>query len=332
MNSILVIRLTSLGDVILTTPVIRALRNAYPEAAIDVAVDVRYREVWNSNPHVRNVVAVQRGQEGHMNGFASYDLIVDLQRSRRSATIIRSLSRTSNLKVVRYNKHRLAKLAMVYFKHKPHSLSHIVQRYLEPLRELGIPGDAGGLELWPLPNEGHSAGRAGHTTRTRIGIAPGAQHFTKRYPPELMAKVVRELVQAHNAEIVTLGGAAEVPLCDQIERESGVGVVRGDAAASLAETTALLDTLDCVISCDSALVHMAAARGVPVAAVYGGTVPELGFTPYAVRHSIVESADVPCRPCSHIGKSQCPKGHFRCMKSIAPETVAMSALELLNLQ
>jgi len=332
MNSILVIRLTSLGDVILTTPVIRALKSAYPSAAIDVAVDARYREVWHGNPHVRNIVTVEKGHENHTHGFTAYDLIVDLQRNRRSAAIIRSLSQSSNARVVRYKKHRIAKLAMVYLKRKPHALSHIVQRYLEPLREIGILGDTGGLELWPLPSVDRSLGPVGNASRTRIGIAPGAQHFTKRYPPELMAKVVRELVLTHGVEVVTLGGAAEVSLCDQIERESGVSVVRADGATSLAETTALLDTLDCVISCDSALVHMSAARGVPVAVIYGGTVPELGFTPYAVPHRVVESVGVLCRPCSHIGKSHCPKGHFRCMESILSESVTVSALELLHSQ
>jgi ADP-heptose:LPS heptosyltransferase len=327
MNSILVIRLTSLGDVILTTPVIRALRNAYPAAAIDVVVDVRYRDVWNKNPYVRNVFGIEKGQEQGAE-FDSYDLIVDVQRNRRSAAIVRAANQASKAAVLRYKKYRIQKLFMVYFKRKSHPLSHIVQRYLEPLREIGIRSDTGGLELWPLPTGQRPDGSARHPKRTRIGIAPGAQHFTKRYPPELMARVVRELVHTHNAEVVTLGGEAEVLLCDQIERESGVRVVRGDGATSLAETTTLLDTLDYVISCDSALVHMAAARSIPVAVIYGGTVPELGFTPYGVSYKVIESADVACRPCSHIGRAQCPRGHFRCMESVTPESVVKAALGL----
>ena len=181
MNSILVIRLTSLGDVLLTSPVIRALKNAYPAARVDVAVDSRYAEVWNDNPHIGNVVALEKGQE-HNVRFAAYDLVIDVQRNRRSAAIVRAVSRVSKPIVVRYRKHRIEKLAMVYLKRKPRALSHIVQRYLEPLRRLGIAVDSGGLELWPLPAQHPAVGQDVHPMRPRIGVAPGAQHFTKRYP------------------------------------------------------------------------------------------------------------------------------------------------------
>jgi ADP-heptose:LPS heptosyltransferase len=328
MKSILVIRLTSLGDVVLATPIVRMLQRVYPEASIDVAVDERFAEVWNKNPHVHHVYAVANGGEHHINA-QPYDLVVDLQRNRRSGRIIKRMREAGSTRVLQYPKHRLEKLALVYCKRKPKNVTHIVQRYAEPLRELGLSIDSGGLELWPQPGE--PLAQEEHTDqqrRLRIGIAPGAQHETKRYPAVLMAKVVRHLVVDHGAEVVLLGGKADVALCDEIGTASGLPVTRADGATTIEATVRVLDTLDAVVSCDSAIVHMSAARSLPVVVVYGSTAPEFGFTPYGVPHMIVQAEDVACRPCTHIGRSSCPKGHFHCMNTISPLQLANEAMTL----
>ncbi len=328
MKSILVIRLTSLGDVVLATPIVRMLQQAHPEARIDVAVDERFAEVWSKNPHVHHVHAVSRGSE-HVIDAQPYDLVVDLQRNRRSARLIKRLSSVGSPTVVRYAKHRLEKLALVYCKRKPKHVKHIVQRYAEPLLGLGLTLDTGGLELWPKSSkQDMSNGQSHSPRRLRIGIAPGAQHATKRYPAALMAQVVRHLVVDHDADVVLLGGKADVELCDEISTTSGVMPTRADGAVTIEATLGVLDTLDAVVSCDSAIVHMSAARSLPVVVVYGSTAPEFGFTPYGVPHTIVQAEDVPCRPCTHIGRASCPKGHFRCMNMISPLHLANEAVTL----
>lgn len=328
MNSILVIRLTSLGDVVLATPIVRMLRQAHPEASIDVAVDERFAEVWNKNPHVHHVHAVSRGSE-HRIDAKPYDLVVDLQRNRRSARLIKRLSSVASPMVVRYAKHRLEKLALVYCKRKPKHVTHVVQRYAEPLLGMGLALDTGGLELWPQRAQLDASYVESATPgRLRIGIAPGAQHDTKRYPPALMARVVRHLAIDHGAEVILLGGKADVELCDEIYNASEVMPTRADGATSITATLGVLDTLDAVVSCDSAIVHMSAARSLPVVVVYGSTAPEFGFTPYGVPHTIVQTEDVACRPCTHIGRARCPKGHFQCMNSISPQHVANEVVKL----
>ncbi|MBM4178221.1 MAG: glycosyltransferase family 9 protein [Ignavibacteria bacterium] len=328
MKSILVIRLTSLGDVVLATPIVRMLRSAYPEAKIDVAVDERFSEVWNNNPYVSAVYALPKGRE-HTIKAQAYDLIIDLQRNRRSGRIIQRLQKVGSPRVLKYAKHLLEKLGLVYFKRKPKHVTHVVHRYAEPLRELGVTIDVGALELWPQANRpGEHVEQPLRERKLRIGIAPGAQHYTKRYPVELIAHIVRDLVTNHAAEVVLLGGPADVELCNAVVDLANVSVARGDGATTLAATVGLLDTLDAVVSCDSAIVHMAAARQVPVAVVYGSTAPEFGFTPYGVSHANVQAHDVPCRPCTHIGRSSCPKGHFRCMHAISPLTLVNEAVRL----
>lgn len=327
MKSILVIRLTSLGDVVLATPVVRVLRRAYPEARIDVAVDQRFAEVWNDNPNVHYVHAVVKGSEQNINAH-SYDLVVDLQRSRRSARIIRKVRSLSGAPiVVRYSKHRFEKLALVYCKRKPKTTQHIVDRYLAPLRDLGVANDGLGLELWTTGTVPGKKDRLDQR-RLRIGVAPGAQHETKRYPAQLMAKVVERLRTEHGADVVLLGGMADVDLCNEIANQSSAALERADGAATLDATIRVLDTLDAVVSCDSAMVHMAAARGVPVAVVYGSTAPGFGFAPYQVPHVVVQAPDVTCRPCTHIGRPSCPKGHFRCMNDISPVALAQEVINL----
>lgn len=330
MNSILLIRLTSLGDVLLATPVVRALRTRFPHSAIDVAVDARFADVWKSNPFVTSVIAVQKDSEHCAVFQRQYDLVVDLQRNRRSARLLRMLPESSVSNVVRYSKHRMEKLALVYLKKQPKNVVHIVDRYLAPLLPLGVEPDDAGLELW-VDGVARLPKTASRDTRSlRIGIAPGAQHFTKRYPPELYARAIEQLIESHNADVTLLGGTADVAQCDAIAAAVSSVIRRADGATSLADTAHVLDTLDVVISNDSAVVHMAAARGVPVIAIYGSTVPSLGFTPYGVPSQIVEATDVPCRPCTHIGRATCPKGHFACMNHIAPSQITDAVAALIG--
>lgn len=327
MTSILVIRLTSLGDVILTTPVIAALRRAFPDAGIDVAVDAAHAEVWKHNPHIRSIHCVRKGDDSLLD-LPSYDLVVDLQRNRRSSSIIRSAGRSGNPQVVRYAKHRLEKLAFVYLKRKPDTITHIVSRYAKPLEEFGLRIEGWHPELYTTSGIARRLPRTTPSASLRIGIAPGAQHATKRYPVTLMALLLQKLVREHHADVVLVGGPADAAICDAIEAQAGVAVTRCDGAATIAATLDVLCELDALVSCDSAAVHMASACGLPVTVIYGSTAPEFGFTPYLVPHAIVQQPDLPCRPCSHIGRADCPKGHFQCMNSIDPAVVAQEVIRL----
>lgn len=317
MKSILVIRLTSLGDVILTTPIVRMLANAYPNATIDVAVDPRFSEVWASNPVIKNVRTYTTNEGLSAQAEADergYDLIVDLQRNRKSRAIVHAVCR-SHTTVVRYSKRRLPKIAMVCFKRSV-ALDHIVERYAEPLGKLGLKLENQDLELWTGGNQPSAQRLADLASPLRIGIAPGAQHATKRYTSEGWAALADHFSSELGASVVALGSRVDVSICDQIQSLAGCVLERADGAMDLATTIRIVDGLDCIVTNDSAMVHIAAARNVPVVVVYGSTIPALGFTPHHVAYEVIEVKELSCRPCSHIGRSCCPKGHFSCMTSI----------------
>ena len=321
MHSILVIRLSSLGDVILATGLVRQLHQSMPDVAIDVAVDSRFAEVWAHNPRVRNVFSVDRATRRSANlaelaVHAPYDVVVDLQRNRRSKKLIASMHLPSSTQVRAVSKHRIEKLALVWLKRRPATVTPVTRRYWNTVSHLGVEYDHGGPEVWTPDGLAVT-----DTQRTLIALAPGARHATKRWPAERFAELARRLVLERSAHVVLLGGPDDAALCSQIESLAGVPLLRADGATDLATTVATLDRCRVVVSNDSAVMHLARGRRIPVVAIFGSTVQELGFAPSGPDVRIIERLDVPCRPCSHIGRDACPKGHFRCMVGIAADDV-----------
>lgn len=329
MPSILVIRLSSLGDVILATALVRQISRSMPGAAIDIAVDTRFAEVWAHNPRVRTVYAVDRSMRIYEDlirqaGQAPYDIVVDLQKNRRSAQLIASLVMPASTQVLKVAKHRLEKLALVWLKRRPRVVTPVVRRYWNTVQRLGVDHDELGPEVW-TDNEL----AASHQPRTIVGLAPGARHATKRWTAGGFAELARDLALRQGQTVVLLGGPDDVAVCDEIEKLSGLTLERADGATDLSSTIRVLDRCRAVVSNDSALMHLARARHVPVVAIFGSTVPELGFAPQGDDVRIVEVRGLPCRPCTHIGREACPKGHFRCMTDIDSESVSAAVTELL---
>ncbi|RPI67079.1 MAG: glycosyltransferase family 9 protein [Ignavibacteriae bacterium] len=341
MRSILVIRFSSLGDVILSTPIVRQLQRTYPDVMLDVATSSRFHEVYQHNPRVRTAWSVDPAPtaDSEMDDVklsmkeslpdGEYDLIVDLQSNVRSAAFRHNLGST----VVRAPKHRMEKLALVWLKKRPAVITPIVARYRSTIEHLPLALDTDGPEVW-LPTErvdgvyGPSSRlvRPLPTSDLHVAVAPGAQHATKRWPVAKVAALCERLLR-EGARVTLIGGPADVPICDAIAAAVGGAVDRADGATSLAQTIAVLDRANVLVSMDSGAMHLGAARQVPTVAIFGSTVKELGFAPYGVRHQIVDH-DVRCRPCSHIGRSKCPKGHFLCMEGIDVEQVLAAIRKL----
>jgi heptosyltransferase II len=155
-----------------------------------------------------------------------------------------------------------------------------------------------------------------------VAIAPGARHTTKRWPAERFSALGRMLVAEKNARIVILGGEAERELATEVSRAiDGGDVVNLAGRVSLLESAAAIDCCSVVVSNDSAITHLAAARGRPTVSIFGSTVQEFGFAPYRVPSVVVENEGLYCRPCTSIGRAECPEGHFRCMLEISPAMV-----------
>lgn len=324
-----------MGDVILATTLARQLRRTYPDAMIDVVVRDSFADVWAHNPHIRRVwPLVPTGTQATMDAQKItmaesvpgrlYDLVIDLQDNVRSRLLRKGLGAS----YARIDKHRLEKLALVWFKREPEVVTHVVERYRRAAGALPLAMDHDGPEVWLRRDRDAGAYPVVKPIRVlqRVAMAPGAHHGTKRWLPERFGAVARALHE-RGVETVLLGGPADKEICDAVAAAAGVTIDRADGAVSVLQTAAVLDLCDLAVTNDTGAMHLATARRKPVVAIFGSTVPALGFTPYGVPHVVVQH-DVACRPCSHIGKATCPKGHFLCMRGIEVADV-MQAVERL---
>lgn len=335
---ILVIRISSLGDVILSTYLVRLLRKMFPTAIIDFLVAKEFSIVFKFNPHLDNLIEYNKSKSflSHLletlsiNNPRHYDVIIDLQNNLRSW--IYSWGKGTN--AYRFDKRRFYKFKLVYLKKRTNLFQPIAILYRDSFPQLRNFDDGLGLELWTRKDgtdyKPHYKQIEGSILR-RIAIAPGAKHFTKRLPTNKFVELVNLLQERFGAEIVLLGGNEDVEICKEIARQTK-NVENYAGALDVLGTAELLDNVDLVVSNDSAVVHISAARRVPVVQVFGSTVPEFGFIPFRTPFAIVENNSLECRPCTHFGKSHCPKRHFKCMEGISAKMIldAISQLKFTS--
>lgn len=311
-KKISVIRFSSLGDVLLTTPVVRSLKAKYPDAELHFIVKKEFSDAYARNPFISKLLIFDKTRESELKTELSnekYDLIIDLQNNWRS----RKLTRGVAANILMFVKPTFAKLLLVYLKiNLLKESKSIVQRYAEAA---GVDLDQAGLELF-LPTEMKSSLENG---KKYIGLAPGAKHFTKRWLPEYYVELGNELTKL-GFQIVLFGGKSDQQLCSEISKQIS-GSINLQNDDNLFRIAADMKLCKLIVTNDSGLMHSAASVGVPVVAVFGSTVKEFGFAPFGVQNLILENNSLFCRPCSHIGKSNCPKKHFKCMKDVTPHNV-----------
>lgn len=138
------------------------------------------------------------------------------------------------------------------------------------------------------------------------------------------------MLASNGYKVGLIGGKADKEICSEIINSTKHDINDYSGAERITETLEYINKAIVVISNDSAAMHIAAARNKPVITIFGSTVREFGFEPYKVPHKLIEVAELSCRPCTHIGRAECPKKHFKCMKEIEPEEVYKSALKLIN--
>jgi lipopolysaccharide heptosyltransferase II len=335
-NRTLIIRLSSIGDVILASPLIRLLRKRFPQGQIDFLVKREYADLVRFNPHLRNVIELDaRGGFAELRALKrklrqeKYDTVIDIQGNLRSVFLRAGLSAN----VLKVNRRRLARFLLVNFKWNAYRTSPPVPvRYLETVRSAGIVDDGDGLELF-IPEETctrvqkHLSDAGVDSQKGVVGLCPGAKHATKRWLPQRFAQLAIALLSEDVHKILILGGGDDRDLCasieEQVVRSTGKQncVVNLAGAFSLLETSSAMDACDTIVANDSGLLHLAAARKRDVVAIFGSTVREFGFYPYGTENKVIERRNLYCRPCSHIGGETCPEGHFRCMEEITVEEV-----------
>ncbi|MBK8872173.1 MAG: glycosyltransferase family 9 protein [Elusimicrobia bacterium] len=331
-KKILVIRLSSLGDVVLALPTLSALKAAWPKAHLTLLVKKSFAPLFVGHPLIDEIAVFEsRGVCGWMRDIRQqrYGLVVDLHDTLRS----RLWSLTSGAdRCVRYDKRAWERRLLVWFKKPSHQLDGgVVERYLESLAPLGVSATDTVPRLYVPPGE-----RLPEEIERRvgpgpfIGVAPGALHATKRWPPDRFAQAADLLHRELNLPVVLMGSKSDIPAVENVLRTLEAPAINVAGQTSVRDLMIVLSRCKVVLTNDSGALHVSAALGVPTVAIFGPTVKPFGFFPKGHWTTVVESEGLDCRPCSLHGSKICPKGHFRCMNDVTMDRVVNAARDLLN--
>ena len=330
MLCVLLVRFSSIGDILLTTPLVRALARRHPEAKLVYVTKRAMAPLVADNPHVAEVVALEPDEPIRHLARRLRTLApthgLDLHGSIRSAGL-RLLVRC---RWSGYRKRKLARSLLISAKVDAYRRrTPVAERYFEAARRLDTRPDGGPPEFCL------SAGATDRVDqwlaeRALAGgaiaaLAPGAAHATKRWPTAHWA-ALGERLRAAGYRTVIVGGPEDRGLAQQLVAAGAAASAAGEF--SLQETGALLQRARVVVSGDTGVMHMATGVGTPVVALFGPTVAQFGFFPYSARSVVLERA-LECRPCSATGTATCPLGHHRCLTDIAPADVAAAVERLV---
>ncbi len=312
MTKFLIIRFSSIGDIVLTTPVVRCLKQQYPQAEIHYLTLPAYKSILMHNPYIDEVHVLDKPLLKKVLEIkhVGFDFAIDLHNNLRTRIIKSALDIPS----FSFDKLNVEKAQLVTLKQQSLPNVHIVDRYLDTLKSFGIKNDGQGLDYF-LPNDlliNEQMQALSNQAYTAIAI--GAQHATKRLPTEKLIEICRTIKH----QVVLLGGPEDQQTGEQIASASGAHVINCCGSLSLHQSAWMVKQAQHIITHDTGLMHIAAAFKKPIISVWGNTVPELGMYPYygnlTVSNQLMQVPHLACRPCSKIGFKQCPKGHFNCMQ------------------
>lgn len=324
---ILIIRFSSIGDITLTTPVIRCLKKQLPNVEIHFLTKFSYREIIEHNPFIDVKHYLKNDLSEVITNLKKekFDLLVDLHNNLRSWRVKMSLGRKS----VSLNKINFEKLIYVWTKRNLMPVAHIVDRYLATVKYLGIANDEAGLDYF-IPKQDLISQEQLPLSHLHgfIAIAIGGNHNTKKLP---LAKL-QQLVRYISVPIILLGGKEDVETGESIRSVDPIKVFNGCGKFSINQSASIIRLSRSVISHDTGMMHVAAAFKKKIVSVWGNTVPEFGMSPYYGSDShqsnlqtlsnIVEVKNLWCRPCSKLGYRKCPLGHFNCMNKHDEKNIA----------
>ena len=329
-SKVLIIRLSSLGDVVLSTPVLAALKAAWPTAHLTFLTKGAFAPVLKRHPLIDEIIVFEeRGWWGWVGEIRrqKFDVVIDLHGTVRS----RAWSLLSGASCrVRYDKRAAERRRLVWTKKdSPRLAGNVVDRYLEPLEALGVSAIDRVPKLFVGPEE-----RLPDVLEKRLGpgpflgIAPGALHATKQWPGDRFAAAADRL--AAGRPVALFGTRGDARAAESVLKTLTSPAQSFVGQTSVREMMMMLRRCDLLLSNDSGAAHVAAALGVPTLAVFGPTVKPFGFFPVGARTAVVEVSGLNCRPCSIHGSKKCPLGHFRCMKDVTVDQVVASAQALLR--
>lgn len=311
MKKFLIIRFSSIGDIVLTTPVVRCLRKKYPNAQIHYLTKVAFAPIVQANPNIDKVFAIEKSTKSVVEKLKKegYHHIIDLHKNLRSKKVIMALG----VKATSFPKLNVEKFLMVKFKMNRLPKIHIVDRYFEAVKSLGVNNDKEGLDFF-IPEQEKIAAK--NLPPQYNALVIGAAHKTKSLTTPQLIKIAKESI----LPVLLIGGKKETEIANEITKVVGENAINTCGEYNLYQSASVIQQASCVITPDTGMMHIASAFNKKIISVWGNTTPAFGMYPYMPQQpnafKIFEVKELSCRPCSKIGYDECPKRHLKCILDI----------------
>lgn len=323
----LIIRFSSIGDIVLTTPVVRCLKQQLPGAEVHYLTKRNFKGIIADNPYIDKVHLLADDWKQMISTLKDeqFDCIIDLHHNLRTLRVKKALKVQS----FSFDKLNVEKWLMTALKINRLPAVHIVDRYLATVQPFGIKNDGLGLDYFiPSKDEVQVTDLPTSHQHGYIGIVIGAALNTKKLPIEKL----KALCLSINHPLVLMGGPEDKTDGDEIASVDAVKIYNSCGKFNLNESACLVRDAKLIITHDTGLMHIAVAFKKPVITVWGNTVPQFGMGPYYGRAEVpnkeFEVTGLSCRPCSKIGYKKCPQGHFKCMQLQNIEAIVAKAKKL----
>ena len=311
---ILIIRFSSIGDIVLTFTVASTIKSLYPHCSIDFVTKPQFKELLNACPDLDTIYTLT-GTVAQLRkeiDFNQYDAILDLHHNLRS----RILLGFQFGKVYRFPKNNIEKWLLTTFKTRPKIIRHVTERYLETLSAYTKAPIVGIAPAYRVPDASKIDIKETFQVEPSkyVAVAIGAQFATKRMPTDLLV----ELIQKINLPVLLLGAKEDQLTANEILEQCTSNIIfSAVGTATIHESAWLVKNAKALLTHDTGLMHIGASFEVPLHVIWGNTTRDFGMYPYRVEQEQVfnyEVSGLSCRPCSKIGHQSCPKGHFSCMR------------------
>ena len=317
----LIIRFSSIGDIVLTTPVVRCLKHQHPDWEVHYLTKASLGTLLISNPYIDKIHTLGNDLDAMLEVLKKekYDYVIDLHHNLRTLRVKKAL----NVKSFAFPKLNIQKWFLTNLKMNFMPDKSIVERYFEAVRPLGVHNDGKGLDYFLPDNKklGNNDIPMSHWGGY-VGCVIGGSYNTKKLPidkwKEFCAKVPYP--------VILLGGPEDQHDGLEIAEQDKIKIYNSCGKFDINESAELVKIARVIVSNDTGLMHIAAAYQKPIISLWGNTSPDMGMFPYygynnlkdrvAPQSIILENKLLNCHPCSKIGYNNCPKGHFKCMKEL----------------
>ncbi len=322
----LVVRFSSIGDVVLTTPVVRCLKEQLKNTELHYITKSAFKSVLEGNPHIDRIITINKSVDEVVDVLKQeqYDYVVDLHNNIRTLRLKRALKVKSSA----FPKKNFSKLLLTTFKINRMPKVHVVDRYFEAVKALGVTNDRKPCDFFLSENDVVDLASYNLSEKNFIAVAMGAQFATKQMPVSLMAEILGQMEKP----IVLLGGPTDLEraaeLSTLLEKKQVIDLC---GKLSLRQSAFMTKTCSKLLTGDTGLMHIASCFETQIVSVWGNTVPDFGMYTYAPQnpslYSIHEVNGLSCRPCSKIGYKECPKKHFNCMQLQNAEVISSDLMK-----